>query len=116
VVPVGDRILYMEPVFLAAEANAIPELRRFIVSDGLRVTMNETLEGAVAALADGVAEPGDLELLLAAPTETDAGPAAGQALELLREAETRLRQGDYAGFGAALDRLEELLRSMASGG
>ncbi|MDH3225268.1 MAG: UPF0182 family protein, partial [Gemmatimonadota bacterium] len=49
-IPVGERILYMEPVFLAAEEDAIPELRRFVVSDGTRVAMEETLAGALAAL------------------------------------------------------------------
>ncbi|GIT51297.1 MAG: hypothetical protein Ct9H300mP15_15100 [Gemmatimonadota bacterium] len=51
VVPVGNRILYMEPVFLAAEADAIPELRRFVVSDGRRVAMTEQLSGAISQLA-----------------------------------------------------------------
>ena len=33
-VPVGRTLLYMEPVFLAAEEDAIPDLTRFVVSDG----------------------------------------------------------------------------------
>lgn len=61
-VPVGDRLVYMEPVFLAAEESAIPELRRFVVSDGRRVVMEETLLGAIQALAqeDGGAVGGSL--------------------------------------------------------
>ncbi len=51
VIPVGQTLLYLEPIFLAAEADAIPELRRFVVSDGRRVAMEPTLEGAIAALA-----------------------------------------------------------------
>ena len=51
IVPVGETLLYLEPIFLAAEADAIPELRRFVVSDGRRVAMEETLEEAIAALA-----------------------------------------------------------------
>lgn len=109
VVPVGDRVVYMEPVFLAAEEDAIPELRRFVVSDGQAVAMEETLAGAVAALggtatavssadpaAPGVPRPGGAAL-----------PAA--ALDLLDRAEELLREGDWAGFGEALQQLRELL-------
>lgn len=112
VVPVGDRTVYMEPVFLAAEEDAIPELRRFVVSDGQRVAMEETLAGAVAALA-GTSVGSD-------PTQTSRSPTgdlptpgvtwSDEALGLLDRAEERLRQGDWAGFGAALDELRELLR------
>ena len=112
-VPVGQRILYMEPVFLAAAADAIPELRRFVVSDGRRVVMTEDLGGALAVLAgrDLPSGTGDAPGLgsgdLAGPR---AWPAA--ALEILNRAEDRLRQGDWQGFGVALEELKALLRSL----
>ena len=49
VIPIEDAILYVEPLFLQAESNALPELKRVIVSDGQRVIMRPTL---VEALAD----------------------------------------------------------------
>ena len=122
-VPVGDRLVYMEPVFLAAEEDAIPELRRFVVSDGRRVAMEETLLQAIQALA---AEDGGSVGPLPGTTVqgADAGtPGAldtsrwpAEALDLLEEAEARLREGDFAGFGERLDRLRVLLRSLSSGG
>ncbi len=49
-IPVGDRLVYMEPVFLAAKGDSgTSPLRR--VSDGRRVVMEETLLGAIQALA-----------------------------------------------------------------
>jgi len=116
-IPVGDRVVYMEPVFLAAEEDAIPELRRFVVSDGRSVAMEETLAGAIAALR-GVLTPtpvGDPSASAdpAAPLPTGTGLSA-EALSLLDRAEARLRAGDYAGFGAALEELRQLLRN--SGG
>jgi uncharacterized protein len=107
VVPVGRRLLYMEPVFLAAEADAIPELRRFVVSDGMRVAMSEDLPGAIAALAGWGAVPAG-----ATPGGTDAAGTAGwprAALDLLDRAEERLRAGDWGGFGEALRDLRALL-------
>lgn len=117
IVPVGQTLLYLEPIFLAAEADAIPELRRFVVSDGRRVAMEPTLEEAIASLAVAwggeVRAPsteGDLEETPILPTGWPR-----EALDLLDQAESRLREGDWAGFGAALDELRSVLRN-ASGG
>ncbi|HSG47326.1 MAG TPA: UPF0182 family protein, partial [Longimicrobiales bacterium] len=115
VIPVGERVLYMEPIFLAADANAIPELRRFVVSDGERVSMEETLAGAVADLA------GEALRELVSP-DVEAGmegaglSGASEALRILDQAEERLRAGDYAGFGDALDELRRALESLSRGG
>ena len=125
-VPVGGTILYMEPVFLAAEADAIPQLRGFVVSDGNRVSMEPTLRGAVEAMAGqplpGAGEPREAEPVEEAaevPTGPGALPVAewpAEALDLLDLAERRLQGGDYRGFGEALDELRTLLESLAPRG
>jgi uncharacterized membrane protein (UPF0182 family) len=118
-VPVGGRILYMEPVFLAAEADAIPELRRFVVSDGRRVAMTEDLAGAISALAGmevsmpSVGSEGQVTL---PAVDIPVGEWPAAALDLLDEAETRLRAGDWQGFGVALEELRTLLRQLEQGG
>lgn len=125
-VPVGNRIVYMEPVYLAAEADAIPELRRFVVSDGRRVVMTQSLEESVAALA-GAPRPrseaaGPAEQRAGDPTEASPTPSTGnpawstEALRLLETAEERARQGDWQGYGEALDELRALLRRLDGGG
>jgi uncharacterized membrane protein (UPF0182 family) len=113
-VPVGGRLLYLEPVFLAAEADAIPELRRFVVSDGRRVVMAESLQGAVAELAGSAAlAPPAVEGAGTRRTDAPVGSAwPTAALDLLAEAEARLREGDWAGFGAALAELRALLQEL----
>jgi hypothetical protein len=107
----------MEPVFLAAEEDAIPGLRRFVVSDGQRVAMEETLAGAVAALA-GAPRPSRGEV--ASATEPASRPGTGalpaEALDLLDRAEERLRQGDWTAFGEALEELRRLLRGAGGAG
>jgi len=112
VVPIGRRLVYMEPVFLAAAADAIPELRRFVVSDGRRVAMRENLAESIATLA-GVDLPGT-------PAGAGRGQATGAtgawpqaALDILGRAEARLREGDWQGFGTALDELRALLQQLA---
>ena len=39
VIPIGHSFIYVEPVFLIAEGNNIPQLRRVIVAYGDRVAM-----------------------------------------------------------------------------
>ncbi|MGD2047229.1 MAG: UPF0182 family protein, partial [Gemmatimonadota bacterium] len=112
-VPLGGRFVYMEPVFLAAEADAIPELRRFVVSDGRRVAMTEDLSSAIAALAgQGYVAPSDTgEGEDVVPTESgQRWPAA--ALDLLERAESSARDGNWQGFGDALDELRDLLERL----
>ncbi len=118
-VPVGESLLYMEPIFLAADQDAIPEIRRFVVSDGRRVVMDPTLAGAVAALAagmQGVIREGDDDLPAERAQLVEGAPGAGQALELLEAAEAHLRAGDWEGFGRRLEELRALLRRQAGGG
>ncbi len=114
-VPVDNSLFYMEPIFLAADDNAIPEIRRFVVSDGQRVVMDPSLEGAVAALAAGVEgmvrEIEDLEEEPVRVTST-----AEEALSALQRAEDRLRAGDWMGFGQGIEELRTILREQVDGG
>ena len=50
VIPIDHSLLYVEPVYLVAEQNDLPQLKRVIVAHGDRVAMEPTLDGALAAL------------------------------------------------------------------
>ena len=126
-VPVGNTLFYMEPIFLAADSDAIPEIRRFVVSDGRRVVMDPTLRGAIAGLAlglEGVVDPTLLDP--SDPEFTDLVPddvlermgqaGAAEALRILERAEDRLRDGDWEGFGRSLEELRQMLRRQAGPG
>lgn len=115
-VPVGNRFVYIEPIFLAANADAIPELRRYVVSDGRRVLMMEQLDDAIRGLAGmelaGVsgADGGAANVGPVAPAGGAPWPSA--ALDLLERAETRAREGNWQGFGEALAELRALLERL----
>lgn len=118
IVPVDGTLMYMEPIFLAAESDAIPELRQFVVSDGRRVAMQPTLDATLAALAavttpEGTADIPDLGELRELAADTSIWP--GDALDLLDRAEEALRAGDFAGFGARLRELRDLLERFEDG-
>ncbi|MBX6362332.1 MAG: UPF0182 family protein [Gemmatimonadetes bacterium] len=114
IVPVEHGFLYVQPLFLSAQGsgNPIPELQRVIVSDGAKVVMAMSLPEAVQGLhGAGPPTPAPPQT----PTLRPAGGAAAtlprRALDLLDRAEQRLRNGDFAGFGAALADLRALLQS-----
>ena len=115
--PVESAVLYMEPIFLAAEANAIPEIRRFVVSDGQRVVMRTTIQEAVDALATGlgVLDGEDGVIAGAFPPPASGSPSIEEALQALESAETRLREGDWEGFGAGLSELRRILEDHLGG-
>src|SRR3954470_1076763 len=111
VIPIEDAILYVSPLYLRAENGQIPELKRVIAAYGDQVAMEETLSGALAALfkpSDQTASvPGSLRDEARAP---EADPVR-EALSLYGRAMERLKAGDWAGFGAELDRLREVLEA-----
>ena len=124
-VPVGKRFVYVEPVYLAAGADAIPELRRYVVSDGRRVAMTPDLGGAIRELAglegDGTVLEGPLPEGIDMPSAepdlpgpTSEWPAA--ALDLLERAESSAREGDWQDFGEALAELRALLERLEGQG
>ena len=52
VVPVGDSLLYVEPIYLRAQQGGLPTLTRIVVSDGRRVAMAAELETGLKSLLE----------------------------------------------------------------
>lgn len=52
VIPIGETLLYAEPIYLQAESLAFPELKRVILATNDKVVMEPTLGEAVAALLE----------------------------------------------------------------
>ncbi len=63
VLPIGDTVLYVEPLFLQSEQAEIPQLRRIIMATGERVVMEPNIEMALEALL-GEKIPEELEGLI----------------------------------------------------
>lgn len=118
VVPTDDSILYIEPIFLSAADRGIPQLQRVIVSDGTAVAMAVDIRAAVAALAGEVTPLAAQDRPAGVSELQPAGDEAWRqrALELMRQADERLRAGDFAGFGTAWSRLRTLLEQRGEAG
>lgn len=123
VYPIDGGILYVEPVFLAAHASELPQLKRVVVSDGTRVDIGETLEQALASLTGGrpgMAPGGTVAGAGAATGRVEVGggdvSAADRALQLFHDAQAALREGDFAEFGRLQSQLEAVLGELAAAG
>ncbi|MFO8013258.1 MAG: UPF0182 family protein, partial [Phycisphaerae bacterium] len=122
-IPIGEAVLYVEPLYLESEQTQFPELRRVIVATKDRVVMRKTLREAIEAVlgaAPTVAEeppepPPEKVPPEKAPPEERPVPAgaAAEALEAYRDAQQRLKDGDWAGYGEAMERVEKALRKIA---
>jgi uncharacterized membrane protein (UPF0182 family) len=113
VVPIEDSILYVQPVYLQGEENALPEFKRVVVVyQDRQPQMRETLDEALAAVfGEGItvsdAAPGD---------DVDGGVLPSDVQELLEqaqaafeEADAALREGDLATYGEKVEEAESLI-------
>ncbi len=115
VIPIGDSILYVSPLYLRAEAGQLPELKRVIAAYGDRVVMEETLGAALAALFKDTVSKDTVSKCPAAPATTPTGAADERgrtALEHYQRALEHLKAGDWAGFGVELDAMRPLLEQL----
>lgn len=67
VLPMGDSVVYVQPIYLISTQTRIPQMVRVIVSVGNRVVMEKSLEEAFARLRNIFIEEETLQLLPPAP-------------------------------------------------
>ncbi len=133
VIPIGKSLLYVQPLYLKAETGELPELKRVIVSTGGRVAWDEHFGGALTQLMgrrvhladeepDGseASSPERLDERAAAPLSAlaDGGERdrmaslIAEAQRLYEASQNAQRSGDWAGYGAYIQRLGEILSEM----
>jgi len=102
VIPIERSLVYVEPLYIAAEKGQLPELKRVIVGFGDRIAMEETLDGAIARVFGGPLPQAGTEVVPSPPVG-----AAGSVKALLDDAASALTRADEE-----LRRLNELLRRL----
>ncbi len=113
VIPIEKSLLYVQPLFLAADKSALPELKRVIVAFNDEVVMEENLELALQRLFGG--KKAAVAVTKAVTTDSKASSAtlAKEAMGIYEKATTLQRQGNWAGYGEELRKLELVLKRMA---
>jgi uncharacterized membrane protein (UPF0182 family) len=107
VIPVGESLLYAEPIYLQAELLEFPELKRVILASADRVVMEPTLKEALRSLLSGQQTP--------AAIPGQGPPPSGIATEQLRLELALLRQvlqsfqEGLATVGETVEAIQDLL-------
>ena len=116
-IPIERSLLYVQPLYLAAEKGSLPELKRIIVAHGNQIAMEETLDTALARVFGGPARaavgarvaPG---AVVSAETDGSLKALATRAYDHYTRAQELLRQGNFAGYGEEVKRLESVLKEL----
>ena len=121
VVPIGESVLYVQPVYLEAEQGGLPEFRRVVVVHGDDIEWDDTLDGALAKIFgsadlaapapdDDVDDPG------AAPDPDEPAPLPRTVRDLLSDASDAfdraneaLRSGDLAEYQRLIEEAARLV-------
>lgn len=117
-IPLGESILYVEPVFLQAETGGLPQMKRVIVVAGEQIAMEPTLAESLAAIFGAEAAPIEV---VEPPTLPESGePVATEIADLIEQAQLHYdqalqyqKEGDWAGYGRELDALAVVLAQLA---
>lgn len=112
VIPVETSLLYIQPLYLAAEdKGGLPELRRVIVAYENNVVMEDNLELCLQKLFGGKRwAPAAASLPQVKKKSVD--DLIKEALMLFERMRELQRQGDWAGYGEYLKKLENALKEL----
>ena len=118
VIPINGSIIYIEPLYIAAEQGSLPELKKVIAVYGDTVAFEDTLDEAVSAAIGA----GNITVV---PREKGKEITLNEMLaDLLTaydNAKQKLQNGDLEGYAAAMKSVDSLLTEIkdrlgASGG
>jgi hypothetical protein len=129
VLPLGESLIYLQPVYLQSTGSAFPEFRRIVVASPREVVWAETLGESLRLLleAEGEPGPGPTPSPGTSPTpEPSATPAPTPGVDLPTDipglieyanahfelAEAALRDGDFATYGAEIALVEAALQQL----
>ncbi|WP_034629285.1 UPF0182 family membrane protein [Desulfotruncus alcoholivorax] len=115
VIPVKNSLLYVEPIYLQAEQSKMPELRRVVVAHGDKVVMEPTLDMALNKIFGTPVKTGQESVATEPRTDqtNTIQELINQANDLYNQAQDRLKNGDWAGYGEAISKLKEVLGAMS---
>ena len=107
VIPIGESILYVEPLYLRAETGEIPELKRVIISNGSDVVIGNNLEDALGKLF--VRSFKEREIVVTGEEKT-LKDLIKEAAGYFENAQQFAGEGSWSKYGEELQKLEQTLK------
>ena len=111
VIPVGNSILYAEPVYIQAEGVSFPELKKVILATADRVVMADSLAEALYDLTGEIRK----EIISAEKAQTNQASSDGKASSELNIDQADKIKDSLDNLRKELDALEALLESLEKG-
>lgn len=117
VIPINNSIMYVEPVYLEASNQAIPEMKRVIVAYGDKIAYESTLEDALADLFGEEENGGQSQSASASSGKNNSGRSNTKELiqkanEAYENAVNAQKSGNWKKYGDYLDELEKYLNQL----
>ena len=117
VIPINNSIMYVEPVYLEASNQAIPEMKRVIVAYGDKIAYESTLEDALADLFGEDEGGGQSQRASASSGKNNSGKSNTKELiqkanEAYENAVNAQKSGNWKKYGDYLDELEKYLNRL----
>jgi uncharacterized membrane protein (UPF0182 family) len=130
VVPIGESLIYLQPVYLQSTASAFPEFQRIVVASPTTVVWGRTLGEALGLLLAGGPGPGPTPTPGPSPSPgvtptpgptsspgpgglpTDVAGLIAYANEHFELAQQALRAGDFARYGAEIELVRQALQRL----
>lgn len=123
ILPLGNTILYIEPLYVQATNSPFPQLKRVIVASQSRVIMRASLDEALTALLGNeqtvtgpITAPNANGTTMAIPPPTlmngDTRAIAADALAAYQRGQDALKRNDFAAYGMEQARVEADLRQL----
>ena len=117
VIPIGTSLMYVEPVYLEASNQAIPEVKRVIVAYQERIAYEATLSEALVSLFGGDADDDNKS---DANADSDKGGSTESMKSLVKKAQNAYdkavaaqKEGDWETYGKYIEQLEEYLAELS---
>lgn len=118
--PVGQSLLYVRPLYVSSSQNPLPEVKEVIVVYGNTVTMEPTLAEALdATFGSHLASSASPQSPISPSTTPTSGPPpqvavlAQEAAAALAQAQSDLKAGNLGGYQAEVDQASQLLAQAA---
>lgn len=103
VIPIGDSLLYVEPLYMQAEQGQLPQMKRVLISDGERVVMEKDLETGLEVLFEKKISKNETKSEQDLLTE-----AQGYYEDILKA----MSENDWVLFGKNFDKLGKVLEEL----
>jgi uncharacterized protein len=116
VIPIGDALIYLQPVYLQSTSSSFPEFQRIVVASPTTVVWGETLSDALRQLLGGGPGPSPGP----SPTPGPGGELPSDVAALIEYANRHfelaqgaLKDGNFARYGSEIELVRQALARLA---